>query len=144
MTPHSYHLSVKWEIDRQGLMHSSEFDTQVRVATPLPFEKGVAGMWSPEHLFTAAISSCFLTTFIAIAEYSKLQFTNIEVHAEGVLDKPEGKFLMTEVHLRPQLVIPNESDRDKAIRIMEKAEAACLITHSVRAAVSLHPEVSVG
>ncbi|MCB0483678.1 MAG: OsmC family protein [Flavobacteriales bacterium] len=116
----------------------------IEVATPLPFEKGVAGKWSPEHLFTAAISSCFLTTFLAIAEYSKLEFTAIDVKAEGILDKPEGKFLMTEVILRPKLVIAHEKDRDKAQRILEKSEAACLITHSVKADVKLEAEVEVG
>jgi peroxiredoxin-like protein len=144
MTPHSYHLSVEWEKDRQGVMFSDEFSQNVTVATPLPFEKGVSGIWSPEHLFTAAISSCFLTTFLSIAEYSKLHFTSITVDAEGVLDKPEGKFMMTEVFLRPKLLISDEKDLEKAQRILEKSEAACLITHSVKTVVHLEAQINIG
>lgn len=42
----------------------------IEVATPPEFPKGIPGMWSPEHLFTAAVSGCLMTTFLSIAEKS--------------------------------------------------------------------------
>jgi len=35
----------------------------IEVATLPEFPKGIPGIWSPEHLFTAAVSSCLMTTF---------------------------------------------------------------------------------
>ena len=55
----------------------------IEVATPPEFPKGIAGIWSPEHLFVAAISGCLMTTFLAIAENSTLEFTSFSCQAKG-------------------------------------------------------------
>jgi organic hydroperoxide reductase OsmC/OhrA len=52
-------------------MSSPELNNKIEVATPPQFPKGVQGIWSPEHLFTAPVNSCFMTTFLAIAENSR-------------------------------------------------------------------------
>ncbi len=51
---------------------SPVLNTKIEVATPPEFPKGIAGIWSPEHLLVAAVSSCLMTTFLAVAENSKL------------------------------------------------------------------------
>lgn len=71
------------------------------------------GIWSPEHLFVAAIESCLMTTFLAVAENSKLEFVSFSSHATGKLDKVDGKFMMTEVLLRPTLVIKTLNTRKR-------------------------------
>lgn len=143
MDKHSYHVSLKWEEGRKGILNSPELPTKIEVATPPEFEKGIAGIWSPEHLFTSAVLSCFLTTFLAIAEYSKLDFLEFSCDAEGVLDKVEGKFLMTEIILKPRLIIDDESKKERAERILEKSEKACLISNSIKTKVHLRSEILV-
>jgi organic hydroperoxide reductase OsmC/OhrA len=113
------------------------------VATPPQFPKGLEGVWSPEHFFTAAVNGCFMTTFLAIAENSKLSFTSFHCTADGKLEKVDGKYLMTEVVLKPILVIESESDREKAERILQKSETACLISNSIKSKVSLITDVRV-
>lgn len=66
-TGHTYEVNVKWKGGRLGLIDSPVLDETVEVATPPQFPGGVPGIWSPEHLFVAAVSSCFMTTFTAIA-----------------------------------------------------------------------------
>lgn len=141
MEKHSYNVSLEWKEGRRGVISSPELKTIIEVATPPEFDKGVEGIWSPEHLYTAAINSCFMTTFLAIADYSKLEFTDLKCSAEGILEKVEGKYLMTEVILSPILTIVQEKDKEKAERIMHKAEAACLISNSIKTKVSLNPKV---
>ncbi len=85
-----------------------------------------------------------MTTFVAIAEYSKLSFENLKVHAIGKLDQEDGKFVVSEITLKPELVIADAKFSDKAIRIMEKAEGACLITRSIKSKISFDPKVTVG
>lgn len=143
MEAHKYQVDLNWRSDRKGEISSPILEQQIEVATPPEFPKGMPGIWSPEHLFTAAVSSCFMTTFLAIAENSKLEFTSLTCPAEGILDKKEGKFLMTEVILKPVLSIPNEADRERAGRIMEKAEKACLISNSVTSEVNMKPQVLI-
>lgn len=143
MEPHKYNVDLRWINDRIGEVSSPELMDSIDVATPPQFPKGVEGVWSPEHFFTAALSSCFMTTFLAIAENSGLDFISFQCRAEGVLDKVEGKYQMTEVILYPILKIRNEADREKALRILEKSDKACLISNSVKSQVSLQAEVTV-
>lgn len=130
MEEHIYNVNLKWVNDRIGEMSSPELMDTLDVATPPPFPKGVEGVWSPEHLFTASINSCFMTTFLAIAENSKLEYTSFSCEGAGKLEKVDGKYLMTEVVLKPNLVIIREEDREKAERILHKSESVCLISNS--------------
>lgn len=118
-------------------------DSCIEVATPPQFPKGIPGIWSPEHLFTAAVSSCFMTTFLSIAENSKLEFKSFQCNSNGKLNQINGKLQMTEVHLEPVLVIAKEEDREKALRILSKTEANCLITNSIKSSVTMTPTVEV-
>lgn len=142
MDKHSYNLSLKWNEGRQGIISSDVLPTKIEVATPPEFEKGVPGIWSPEHLFTASVLSCFMTTFLAIAEYSKLDFETFDCDAEGVLDKVEGKFLMTEINLIAKLKVNDPEKAEKAERVLVKSEAACLISNSIKTKVNLICKVS--
>ena len=143
MESHLYNVNVKWSNDRKGVMQSPELDTTIDVATPPQFNKGMPGIWSPEHLFTAAVSSCFMTTFLAIAENFKLEFESLDIASKGVLEQVDGKFLMTKVLLYPKLVIKDAKDKERAERVLHKSEAACLISNSVKATVEMTPEVLV-
>lgn len=132
---HSYNVNIEWKNDRKGFMHSPELNDTIEVATPPQFPKGVEGVWSPEHLFTAAVSSCLMTTFLAIAENSKLEFVSFDVQSKGFLDQVDGKYMMTKVELYPTLMIKHEKDRERAERILQKSEAACLISNSVKSEI---------
>lgn len=140
---HQYNVNLKWNADRVGEVSSPELNSKIEVATPPQFPKGVEGIWSPEHFFTAAVNSCFMTTFLAIAENSRLEFKEFTCNAVGMLDQVEGKYLMTEVILNPTLVITKEEDKEKALRVLDKSEKACLISNSINSKVSLNPIVTV-
>ena len=143
MEAHYYNVNVEWKNDRLGKLTSPELEQTIEVATPPQFNKGIEGVWSPEHLFTAAVSSCFMTTFLAIAENSKLEFENFSCTSKGKLEQIDGKFLMSEVILEPKLKITNSNDIEKAGRILEKSEKACLISNSVNSKITLKPLVEV-
>lgn len=143
MEKHTYNLSLQWSEGRKGIISSPELPAKIEVATPPEFEKGIPGIWSPEHLYTASILSCFMTTFLAIAEYSKLEFESFTCDAAGILEKPEGKFLMTEVNLTAHLTIKNETEKEKAEKILHKSEAACLISNSVKTKVNLIADIKI-
>ena len=140
---HQYNVNLKWNADRVGEVSSPELNSKIEVATPPQFPKGVEGIWSPEHFFTAAVNSCFMTTFLAIAENSRLEFKEFNCNAVGILHQVERKYLMTEVILNPTLVITKEEDKEKALRVLDKSEKACLISNSINSKVSLNPIVTV-
>lgn len=147
MDAHFYNVQIEWNKDRKGVMCSPELNVAamnggcIEVATPPEFPKGIPGIWSPEHLFTAAVSSCLMTTFLAIAENSKLEFTKFHCDSKGKLDQVDGKFLMTEVILEPTVTIRDEKDKERAERVLVKAEAACLISNSIKSKVTMIPHI---
>jgi peroxiredoxin-like protein len=150
MEPHFYNVQIQWSNDRKGVMCSPELSNSsdqkngcIEVATPPEFPKGIPGIWSPEHLFTAAVSSCLMTTFLSIAENSKLEFTSFQCNSKGKLDQVDGKYLMTEVILEPTVTISHEKDRERAERVLTKAEAACLISNSIKSKVTMLPKILV-
>jgi peroxiredoxin-like protein len=143
MESHLYNVNLNWEKDRVGNIHSPELSEKITIATPPEFTKGVANIWSPEHLFTSAVVSCFMTTFLAIAENSKLEFSDFSCDSSGKLEQIEGKFLMTEITLKPLLIIHKSEDSEKAEKILQKAEKACLISNSIKSTVSLQTNVKV-
>jgi organic hydroperoxide reductase OsmC/OhrA len=77
---HLYNVNLKWNEGRIGEISSPELISKIEVATPPQFPKGVEGIWSPEHLLTAAVNSCFMTTFLAIAENFSLEFIDFSSH----------------------------------------------------------------
>lgn len=141
---HHYNVNIQWENNRKGLMNSPVLTSTIEVATPPEFPGGMPGIWSPEHLLVAAVNSCLMTTFLAIAENSKLNFLQFESNADGKLEKVDGKYMISEIVLSPVLSIQNEADRDRAMRILEKSEAACLISNSVKSAIVFKPEIKIG
>ncbi len=149
MEPHYYHVDIAWSGERKGMMCSPELTVSsngtgcIEIATPPEFPKGIPGIWSPEHLFTASVSSCLMTTFLAVAENSKLEFSSFRCHSKGKLEQVDGKYQMTEVLLRPEVTITDEKDRDRAIRVLTKSEANCLISNSIKARVVMEPVVHV-
>lgn len=142
-TTHFYEVSVNWQSQRKGTMSSPELETTIEVATPPQFPKGMAGIWSPEHLFVAAINSCLMTTFLSIAENSKLEFENFESKAVGKLEQVDGKYIMSEVTLMPVLTLLNEQHTERAERILQKSEANCLISNSVKSKILFRPDIKI-
>lgn len=143
MSTHSFNVSVIWEQGRQGRLISPEIPGSIEVATPPQFPQGIPEKWSPEHLYTAAAVSCFMTTFLAIAEFSKFAFDGLRCDAEGFLDKEDGQFRMTTILLKPVLRIIAEKDRERGMRILEKTKAACLISNSMITSVTMEATIDV-
>lgn len=147
METHYYNVNINWESNRKGLLCSPELNRAngicIEVATPLEFDKGIAGIWSPEHLFVAAVSGCLMTTFLAIAENSTLQFTSFSCKAKGTLEMIDGKLMISEILLKPTIVIHNGKHTDKAIRVIKKAENTCLITHSIKSKITMEITIDV-
>ena len=142
-TAYHYKVNINWKNDRLGLMSSPELQLAIQVATPPEFTKGIAGIWSPEHLLVAAVNSCLMTTFLTVAENSKLNFIHFESNADGKLEKVAGKYMISEVVLTPLLTIQKEADRERAIRILEKAAAACLVSNSLKSTIIFKPQVKL-
>lgn len=140
--PHRYTCTATSEAEGDVGLESPELPT---LATAAPEEFGGPGdRWSPETLFVGAVVSCFILTFRAVAQASKLAWLDLTCEADGTLDRVERVTQFTEIHLRAELRVPSGTDPERARSLMERAEHICLVTNSLTTNVHLDARVVVG
>lgn len=138
---HTYTIDLKWLEGRKGIMGSNVLNEKIEVATPPEFTGGMAGIWSPEHLFVAAAASCFMTTFLAVAEKSRLDFCSFSCHASGMLEKKNDKLVISGIVLGPLVKVSRQEMVGKAIKVLDLSHDSCLILNSVRSDIIFMPRV---
>jgi organic hydroperoxide reductase OsmC/OhrA len=140
--PLYYENTIQWVGEKKGNLAVPGLPS-LQVATPPEFD-GHEGYWSPEQYFVAAVNACVMTTFLAIARFSKLEYESYEAQASGKVEKVEGQgYQFTEITISPILVISQGKDLERAGRMMQKAEKQCLISNSIKARINLKPQILV-
>jgi peroxiredoxin-like protein len=131
MQPYPHRYSVDAAARQTGnVVLSTPGAAPLESAPPAEFD-GPGDQWSPETLLVAAAADCFVLTFRAIAQASKLPWTSLRCDAEGLLDRVEGTSRFTRLKLHAHLLVPPATNVERARRLLEKAEKACLITNSL-------------
>lgn len=139
---HLYRATAYWMVDKRGIVSGEKIPQSIEFSSPPEFG-GEAEMWTPEHFFLAAISTCFISTFRAIAEFSKFDTVALDVAVEGILNKEEGGFRFTEVKVRPVLTLATDEERERGIKLLYKAERVCLVSRSLNSKITMEPVVQV-
>jgi organic hydroperoxide reductase OsmC/OhrA len=111
-------------------------------ASPRQFD-GPGDRWSPETLLVGAVADCFILTFRAIARASQLEWTSLDCHVTGTLDRVDRVTQFTGFNLQACLAVPYGVNPEVASRLLEKAERNCLITSSLKGPVHLDTTVDV-
>ncbi|MFA5447645.1 MAG: OsmC family protein [Sphaerochaeta sp.] len=139
---HTYTTSVEWTKEKRAALSSSGLPT-MEVATPANFPGGHEGIWSPEHLFTAAAEICLMTTFLSFAERAKLDFLSYRSEADGVMEKVDRALMMSRIHIKPTIVVSTEEEKTEALKLIDRAKRYCLISNSMKSEVTMEPNVVV-
>jgi organic hydroperoxide reductase OsmC/OhrA len=139
--PHLYQTSAHADTDQEVLIKCEGLHT---LSTMPPQQFGGPGdMWSPETLLVASVADCFILSFRAIARASKLDWIQLDCDADGVLDRVDNVTRFTHFNLRATLTVPAGVDEHKATRLLEKAEAVCLISNSLNAEKHLETKLVI-
>jgi organic hydroperoxide reductase OsmC/OhrA len=145
---------ILWERGAQDFLggrysrrHLMRFDGGAEVAAsssphsvPLPMSDAAAV--DPEEAFVAALSSCHMLWFLAIA--AKRSFC-VDRYADAAVGRmarnAEGKMAMTVVTLRPEVVFSGASrpTREQLDQLHHAAHAECFIANSVRTELRCEP-----
>jgi peroxiredoxin-like protein len=139
---HKYRVHAFGAGGRNGVVHAEGVLSSISFSAPPEF-LGEPDRWTPEHFLVAAVASCFVSTFSGIAEKSRLEFATFNLDAEGLLGNEDAIWRFTEIKLWPVVTVLKEEDRDRAIRLLEKAEKSCLIARSLQCKVVLFPAVKI-
>ena len=123
--------------------HVWRFENGVEVpASAAPAYLGNPQRVDPEAAFVAALSSCHMLTFLALASNKGFVVDSYDDTAVGHLEKnANGKLAVTRVELHPKIVYsgakqPTQADLDW---LHDKAHRECFIANSVTTEVSVVP-----
>lgn len=142
-TTNKYRTVARWSSGQTGFADSESAPVAIDFCAPPQFG-GIEGYWTPEDLLLAALASCFAITFRAIAGYSKFEYTDLRVEVEGTVSKAESGYGFSEIIFRPTLTIHEEAKRDRALSLLQKTKASCLISKALAATPGLDARVEVG
>lgn len=129
-----------------GRDHTWAFEGGASVAASAsPHYKGNPDLVDPEEAFVAALASCHMLTFLALAAKKKLVVDRYTDHAVGHLEKNEsGRMAITRVVLRPQIEFegtpPAAADLHE---LHEKSHELCFIANSVTTEVTVEEPARV-
>ncbi len=128
--------------DHYNRAHEWAFDGGVTVpGSAAPAYKGEPDRVDPEEAFVAALSSCHMLTFLAIASKKKLVVDAYEDRAVGHMDKnAQGKLAVTSVDLHPHVSFAPGVEVDAAAlkKMHHDAHENCFIANSVKTLVIVH------
>src|SRR5262249_1533553 len=79
--PYYYETEVEWRGEKDLKLYGGKLPP-IGAGAPPEFN-GREENWSPEHLFVAALNSCYALTLLAIAEFSKVSLVSLSSSAKG-------------------------------------------------------------
>ncbi len=124
-----YSREHTWEFDGGAIVPASPSPHVVPV--PLSVEANV----DPEEAYIAALSSCHMLVFLAIAAKRKYVIDSYEDAAVGILGKnDDGKTSVTKVTLRPKIVFAGEQQptAEQLEKLHHLSHENCFIANSVK------------
>ncbi|MEE4193136.1 MAG: OsmC family protein [Halieaceae bacterium] len=140
--PHDYNATAT-ATTKSLVTASIEGQPDLTLAPPSGFG-GPGDIHSPEDLQVAAVASCFILSFKAIAAASKLDWESLEVKVAGTLAQVDRAIQFTGFTTHARLELPAGSSHNKAERLLERAEQSCFITSSLKGESTLKTELIGG
>jgi organic hydroperoxide reductase OsmC/OhrA len=133
-----YQTEIEWQADKHGQVQGAGL-APITTGAPPEF-KGAPAIgrlsicWVVEQLLHADV--------FAIAEFSKIAIVSFSASAKGKLEKVEGgTYQITEIVVKPRVVIASANDLPRMPRILEKAKENCFISNSIKSKIKIEPEV---
>lgn len=120
-----------------------EFDGKAPIAGSSPSVfSGDDGRHNPETLMVASIMACHHLTYIAVCERAGIALAGYTDRATGTLAIKDGKMRMVGITLRPQVVVAQAAQVERAVALHDKAHANCFMSNSVNFEVTIEPTVT--
>lgn len=145
-----YRVRVTWKRETPDFTYDSydrthwwEFGSGSRVqASSAPEYRGDPALVNPEEALAAALSSCHMLTFLALAARQRYTVDVYEDDATAFMGKnAKGRLAVTGVVLRPRIVFGGDRQPTAGdlAALHEKSHEQCFIANSVLTEVTVEP-----
>src|SRR5437867_10345224 len=110
-----YKAKTTWSSAWRGML-SAAGRPNIVVGSPPEF-KGEGDVWAPEELLVGSLNTCMMLTFLTLAQARGLTSVGYESEAEGLLENVDGKYRITEVAVRPRVVLASDAELELARKV---------------------------
>ena len=148
MATHHYEIRLRWT-GSTGLGYDRYDRAHTAVAPPAEQEirlttgeaHGDPRILNPEQLVVMAASSCQTLWFLHLASKARIDVVEYEDDASGLMPEDDEPVRITEITLRPRIVIEGEASEERVRKLAHTAHAHCYIANSLKSKVTLEPRV---
>jgi organic hydroperoxide reductase OsmC/OhrA len=148
---HHYETRLRWsgstglgweDYDRTHTALAPPAEQEIRLTTGE--SQGDPRILNPEQLVVMAASSCQMLWFLHLAAKARLDVVEYEDDASGLMPEDDAPVRITEITLRPRIVIAGHADEERVRKLAQTAHEHCYIANSLNGAVRLEPRVEIG
>ena len=150
MAANTYETRVRWT-GSTGLGWEHYERTHVAIAPPAEQEvrvttgesKGDPAILNPEQLLLMAASSCQMLWFLHLAAKARIDVVEYEDAATALMPTDQEPMRITEIHLRPRIVVSGEVSEERVRKLADTAHKHCFVANSLNSQMTLQPTVEV-
>jgi organic hydroperoxide reductase OsmC/OhrA len=146
--PHRYEVKLRWSgstglgwegYDRSHTATAPPAGQEVRLTTGEA--KGDPRLLNPEQLLVMAASSCQMLWFLHLAAKARVDVVEYEDEALGLMPMDPEPVHVTEITLRPRVVVASETSEERVRKLLHTAHEHCYIANSLTSATRLDARV---
>jgi organic hydroperoxide reductase OsmC/OhrA len=150
MATHRYETRLRWtgstgvgweDYDRQHSVTAPPAEQEVRLTTGE--SKGDQTILNPEQLLVMSASSCQMLSFLHVAAKSRIDVVEYEDEATGFMPDDAKPLRITEVTLRPRIVIEGAADEERVRNLVRIAHDHCFIANSLKSDMTIEPDIEI-
>ncbi|MEA2364050.1 MAG: hypothetical protein QOD71_3195 [Thermoleophilaceae bacterium] len=105
--------------------------------------KGDPSILNPEQLLLMAASSCQMLWFLHLAAKARIDVVEYEDSATALMPTDQEPVRITEVTLRPRIVVAGDASEGRVHKLADMAHEHCFVANSLNADMTLQPTVEV-
>ena len=148
MDAHRYETRLQWSgstglgwdhYDREHGAVAPPAEQEVRLTTGE--SQGDPAVLNPEQLVVMAASSCQMLFFLHLASKARIDVVEYVDEASGVMPIDDEPVRLTEITLRPRIVIAGDASEERVQKLVHTAHEHCYIANSLKSEVTLEPQV---
>jgi organic hydroperoxide reductase OsmC/OhrA len=151
MSTHRYEARLHWtgstgagweHYDREHAATAPPAEQEVQLTTGE--SQGDPAVLNPEQLVVMAASSCQMLWFLHLAAKARIDVVEYEDEATGLMPLTGEPAWITEITLRPRIVIAGEASEERVEKLVHTAHEQCFIANSLRSEMAIEPRIEIG
>ncbi len=137
----NFNVRLAWTGGKSGDV-MVEHKPTIKIGTP-PESEGEDEFHSPEDLFVASATACYMSGFVEFTKKMHINFKSFECDSTGKLESVGRSYEITRIDMKARVVIESDSLKGKMERALELAAKYCFVGNSMKCPITHVTEVLV-